>query len=61
MYGSEETLFYPCQKNDRYIWAFNFCPTKVTDRIDAVYASMHFEQMDVPESFTAFRLRYRHS
>ena len=49
VYGSEETLFYPCQKNDRYIWGFYFCPTKVTDRIDAVYASMHFEQMDVPE------------
>ncbi len=49
VYGSEETLFYPCQKNDRYIWGFYFCPTKVTDRIDAVYASMHFEQLDVPE------------
>ena len=49
VYGSEETLFYPCQKNDRYIWGFYFCPTKVTDRIDAVYASMHFEQMVVPE------------
>src|SRR5699024_5343301 len=44
-----DTLFYRCYADDHYIWGFYFCPRAQADRISAVYASMHFEQMDIPQ------------
>lgn len=49
VYSNTETLFYPCQKNDHYIWGFYFCPQTSADRVDAVYTSMHFEHLEISE------------
>ena len=49
VYDNMDTLFYRCYADDQYIWGFYFCPRAQADRISAVYASMHFEQMDIPQ------------
>ncbi|NCB91752.1 MAG: ATPase [Clostridia bacterium] len=49
VYENTETLFYRCSSDDSYIWGFYFCPRSQSDRVDAVYASMHFEQLDISQ------------
>lgn len=48
VYANMETLFFRCYSDDNYIWGTYFCPRSEADRVDAVYASMHFEQMELP-------------
>lgn len=48
VYDNMETLFHRCYADDHYIWGIYFCPRAEADRIDAVYASMHFEVLDIP-------------
>ena len=48
VYDNMDTLFYRCYADDHYIWGFYFCPRAQADRISAVYASMHFQQLDIP-------------
>lgn len=48
VYENVETLFYRCYADDHYIWGAYFCPRSQSDMIDAVYASMHFEQVEIP-------------
>lgn len=49
VYEKTETLFYRCYADDSYIWGFYFCPRSQSDRVDAVYASMHFERLEIPQ------------
>ena len=49
VYENVETLFYRCYADENYIWGVYFCPVGQAGRVDAVYASMHFEQMELPE------------
>lgn len=49
VYQNVETLFQRCYTDENYIWGVYFCPSGQSDRIDAVYASMHFEKMYLPK------------
>lgn len=49
VYEAMDTLFCQSYEDDTYIWGAYFCPRAQANRINAAYASMHFEQIDVPK------------
>lgn len=51
IYDSLDTIFIKCEENDRYIYGVYFIPAKEAKRIHAIYASMHFEQIFLPDKY----------
>lgn len=52
VYSNFDTIFYPCQKDDQYIWGVYYAPSSEVHKIDAVYTSMHFERIHIPDEDT---------
>ncbi len=48
VYDNFDTVFYPCQKDEGYVWGVYFVPRNEAHKIDAVYSSMHFERLYIP-------------
>lgn len=51
VYGNYDTIFYQCQMDEEYVWGVYFVPATEADKIDAVYTSMHFEKIDIPDEY----------
>ena len=51
VYGNYDTYFYPCGEDATYIWGLYFCPRSQLQKIDAVYSSMHFEVIELPDEY----------
>lgn len=51
VYDSLNTVFYSCSHQDGYVWGVYFVPDADADRIDAIYASMHFERFFIPDDY----------
>jgi V/A-type H+-transporting ATPase subunit I len=51
VYDTLDTIFYKCQCDDTYVWGVYFVPVSLADKIDAVYASMHFEHFFMPDEY----------
>ena len=51
VYDSMDTVVYRCAEDDEYIWLVYFVPESLSDKIDAIYASMHFERIFVPDEY----------
>lgn len=51
VYDTLDTIFYKCQCDDTYVWGVYFVPVAYADKIDAVYASMHFEHFFMPDDY----------
>lgn len=51
VYDTLDTIFYKCQCDDSYVWGVYFVPVSFADKIDAVYASMHFEHFYMPDEY----------
>lgn len=51
VYSTLDTIFHKCDEDEQYVWGLYFCPINKTSQIDAVYASMHFELIKVPDSY----------
>ena len=51
VYETLDTIFYKCQCDDTYVWGVYFVPDSFADKIDAVYASMHFEHFFMPDEY----------
>lgn len=51
IYNSLDTVFYKCHEDDEYIWGVYFAPHRQVHKIDAVYSSMHFERIYVPDDY----------
>lgn len=45
VYGELDTLFFPCKETPEAVWGIYFVPASQADKIDAIYASMHFERI----------------
>lgn len=45
------TLFYECNNDKEYVWGVYFVPHTHRVEIEAVYASFHFEDIQVPDNF----------
>ena len=51
IYDDLDTVFCKCDDDGQYVWGIYFSPRSQMDKIDAVYASMHFEQMEIPDNY----------
>lgn len=51
VYDTLDTIFYICSSDEEYVWGVYFVPDSMADKIDAVYASMHFEHLFLPDEY----------
>ena len=51
VYDTIDTILFKCKEDAEYIWIVYFVPEKLEDKIDAIYASMHFERMFLPDEY----------
>ncbi len=47
-----DTIFYPSSSSKEYVWGVYFVPATQADRIDAIYASLHFERYFIPDGLS---------
>ncbi len=52
IYDTLDTLFIKCSDNEQYIYGVYFVPKHQAHKVHAVYSSMHFEQIFVPDCYT---------
>lgn len=50
LYHNPYTLFYECNNDSEYVWGVYFVPHTHLVEIEAVYASFHFEAIQVPDN-----------
>lgn len=51
MLEDSSSIFYKCGATPEYVYGIYFVPKIVSKKIDAMYASMHFEQIQLPEEY----------
>ena len=51
VYDTIDTFMFKCEENDTHVWLVYFVPEKPADKIDAIYASMHFERFFLPDEY----------
>lgn len=51
IYDSIDTIFYKAREIDDRVWGVYFVPDSISDQIDAIYSSMHFERFFLPEGY----------
>lgn len=51
VYDTLDTIFYKCSSDEEYVWGVYFVPASMADKVDAVYASMHFEHIYLPDEY----------
>lgn len=52
VYSNLDTIFYKCHSDESYVWGVYFIPTSQEEKIDAIYASMHFERLYIPDEYS---------
>ncbi len=51
VYESINTIFYQCHADNTYVYGVYFAPHREIHKIDAVYSSMHFERIYIPDGY----------
>ncbi|HHV08945.1 MAG TPA: ATPase [Clostridiales bacterium] len=51
VYENLNTVFYECERDRDYVWGIYFVPANEAIRIDAIYASLHFERIKLPDAY----------
>lgn len=51
VYDHLETVFYPCSKDDEYVWGVYFVPRPQKHKVNAVFSSMHFERTYIEDIY----------
>ena len=52
IYDNLDTLFIKCEDDGEYVYGVYFVPKHDARKIHAVYSSMHFEQIYMPDTYT---------
>ena len=50
-YDQVASIQIKCRENGDYVWLVYFTPSGQKDRTDAIYSSMHFERLFIPDEF----------
>ena len=48
-YNDLATLFVKCTTDNDYVWGVYFVPESESDKVDAIYTSLHFERTYIPD------------
>lgn len=51
-YENSDTVFYRCHSDEQYVWGIYFCPRDQVTKVDAVFSSLHFERIYVPDEYS---------
>lgn len=51
IYDNLDTIFIKCDEDNQYIWGMYFVPEPESQKVKAVYSSMHFEKIYMPDSY----------
>jgi len=51
VYENLTTLFFECDSDEEYIWGLYFVPAAYSVKIDAIYSSLHFERIFLPDEY----------
>ena len=51
VYEDLDTVFFKCHSDEEYIWGLYFSPAGQTTKLDAVFSSLHFERIDIPDEY----------
>lgn len=51
VYDSIDSVLYKCREDDDYVWVVYFVPETISNQIDAIYSSMHFERFFLPDEY----------
>jgi V/A-type H+-transporting ATPase subunit I len=51
VYDTIDTVFCKCQEDGDYVWGVYFVPEPLSEKVDAIYASMHFERTFLPDEY----------
>ena len=51
VYDNLTTVFYECERDRDYVWGIYFVPANEAMKIDAIYASLHFERVKLPDAY----------
>ena len=52
VYDTIDTILFTCREDDNYVWLLYFVPDRLADKVDAIYASTHFERFYLPDEYT---------
>lgn len=51
VYDAVDTILFKCREDEEYVWLVYFTPAPCADKVDAIYASMHFERLFLPDDY----------
>lgn len=51
VYDGIDAIIHKCQEDADYVWIVYFVPESRSDKIDAIFASMHFERFFLPDEY----------
>ena len=60
VYDTIDTVMFKCLEYPEYVWIVYFVPDKLSEKIDAIYASMHFERVFLPDEYEGTPLEAEH-
>lgn len=61
VYDTIDTVLYKCREDQEYVWLVYFVPETISNQIDAIYSSMHFERFFLPDEYKGTPLDAIHS
>lgn len=50
-YENLNTVFIECDRDDKYVWGVYFVPALSADKVDAVFTSLHFDRVYIPDEY----------
>ena len=50
-YDNLNTVSYECSSDDNYVWGVYFVPASQCVKIDAIFSSLHFERIKLPDEY----------
>lgn len=51
VYEDSHSIFLRCSENEQYVYGVYFAPERSAHKIDALYLSMHFEKIFIPDQY----------
>ncbi|NLG03624.1 MAG: ATPase [Clostridia bacterium] len=51
VYTNTEAIFLKCYDDIEYVWGVYFVSKNMTDKVDAVFSSLHFERIYIPDEY----------
>lgn len=51
VYDNLNTVFYECNNDENYVWGVYFVPASIANKVDAIYSSLHFERLIIPDEY----------